>query len=186
MSLLTKLGNHGDRVRMVSLIVHGLLGIGTVVWIVRSNPTIFRRVGSGPLLSPLELALYAIGVASVIAGWSFNVAFVLANTDGWFNNPIVGDGSWAQYLQLMFDNPAAGSAGIDFSISNVLVLPIVAIVWGRRQGINRPWLYFAVTLFASFTFGWAFFAATVERQRRLAQDDTLEQTVAEVGVEGAR
>ena len=49
---------------------------------------------------------------------------------------------------------------IDFSIANVLVLPIVAILWGRRQGINRPVLYFVVTLFASFTFGWAFFAAT--------------------------
>ena len=155
---------------MVSLIVHGLLGIATVVGIVRSNPAIFRRPSSGPLFSPLELALYGIGIASVIAGWSFNVAFVLENTNGWFNNPFVGDGSWAQYMQLMFANPAAGSAGIDFSISNVLILPIVAIVWGRRQGINRPVLYFVVTLFASFTFGWAFFAATVERQRRLAQE----------------
>jgi hypothetical protein len=157
---------------MVSLIVHGLLGIATFVWIVRSNPAIFRRAASGPLLSPLELALYGIGIASVIAGWSFNVTFVLDNTDGWFNNPLVGDGSWAQYLQLMFDNPAAGSAGIDFSIANVLVLPIVAVVWGRRQGINKPVLFFVVTLFASFTFGWAFFAASLERQRRLAAAPT--------------
>ncbi|MFL6025075.1 MAG: DUF2834 domain-containing protein [Marmoricola sp.] len=171
---------------MVSLIVHALLGIATVVLVVRANPAIFRRTATGPLLSNLELALYGIGIASVIAGWSFNVSFVVQNTDGWFNNPLWGDGSWAQYMQLMFDNPAAGSAGIDFSIANVLVLPIVAIVWGRRQGINRPWLYFAVTLFASFTFGWAFFAATVERQRRLAPDDTLTDSVAEVGVEGAR
>jgi hypothetical protein len=170
---------------MVSLIVHALLGIGTVVWIVRSNPAIFRRTASGPLLSNLELALYGIGIASVIAGWSFNVAFVLDNTDGWFNNPLVGDGSWAQYLQLMFDNPAAGSAGIDFSIANVLILPIVAVVWGRRQRINRPALYFVATLFASFTFGWAFFAATIERQRRLAQDHTLTQSVAGTAVEGA-
>jgi hypothetical protein len=158
---------------MVSLIVHGLLGIATVVWIVRSNPAVFRRTTSGPLLSPLELALYGIGIASVIAGWSFNVTFVLDNTDGWFNNPFVGDGSWAQYMQLMFDNPAAGSAGIDFSIANVLVLPIVAVVWGRRQAINRPVLYFVVTLFASFTFGWAFFAATLERQRRLAEAEEV-------------
>lgn len=171
---------------MVSLIVHALLGIATVVLVVRANPAIFRRTATGPLLSNLELALYGIGIASVIAGWSFNVSFVVQNTDGWFNNPLWGDGSWAQYMQLMFDNPAAGSAGIDFSIANVLVLPIVAIVWGRRQGINRPWLYFAVTLFASFTFGWAFFAATVERQRRLAPDDTLTDSVAEAGVEGAR
>jgi hypothetical protein len=155
---------------MVSLIVHALLGIGTVCLVVRANPAIFRRPASGPLFSGLELALYGIGLASIAAGWSFNVAFVLENTDGWFSNPFVGDGSWAQYLQLMFDNPAAGSAGIDFSIANVLILPIVAIVWGRRQGINRPWLFFAVTLFASFTFGWAFLVATVERQRRLTPE----------------
>ena len=155
---------------MVSLLVHGLLGIGSVILILRSNPAIFRRTASGPLLSNLELALYGIGTASVVAGWSFNVTFVVQNTDGWFNNPLWGDGSWAQYMQLMFDNPAAGSAGIDFSIANVLILPIVAVVWGTRQGINRPVLYFVVTLFASFTFGWAFFAATIERQRRLASE----------------
>jgi hypothetical protein len=155
---------------MVSLIVHALLGVASVALVVRANPAVFRRVPGQPLLSGLELALYVVGVASVIAGWSFNVAFVLENTDGWFNNPFVGDGSWAQYMQLMFANPAAGSAGIDFSISNVLVLPLVAVVWGRRQGINKPVLYFVVTLFASFTFGWAFFAATLERQRRLAQE----------------
>ncbi|MFL6159453.1 MAG: DUF2834 domain-containing protein [Marmoricola sp.] len=153
---------------MVSLLVHALLGVASVVWVVRANPAVFRRVPDEPLLSRVELALYGVGIASVIAGWSFNVTFVVQNTDGWFNNPFVGDGSWAQYMQLMFANPAAGSAGIDFSIANVLVLPLVAILWGRRQGINRPVLYFVVTLFASFTFGWAFFAATLERQRRLA------------------
>jgi hypothetical protein len=162
---------------MISLIVHALLGAGTVLLVIRANAAIFRRTASGPLLSGLEVALYTIGIASIVAGWTFNVAFVLDNTDGWVTNPLWGDGSWAQYLQLMFANPAASSAGIDFSIANVLILPIVAIVWGRRLGINRPWLFFAVTLFASFTFGWAFFAATVERQRRLAGDKVPERTL---------
>lgn len=153
---------------MVSLIVHALLAVVTVIAIVRHNPAIFRRVPGGPRLSPLEWALYGIGVASVALGWFFNVTFVVENTDGWFNNPLWGDGSWAQYMELMFDNPAASSAGIDFSVANVLILPIVAVVWGHRQGINKPVLFFAVTLFASFTFGWAFFAAALERQRRLA------------------
>jgi hypothetical protein len=152
---------------MFSLIVHALLGLGTVALIVRTNKAIFRRPAEGPLFSGLELALYGIGIASVIAGWSFNTTFVLQNTDGFFTNPFVGDGSWQQYLKLMFANPAAGSAGIDFSIANVLLLPLVTIVDGRRRGINKPWLYFVATLFASFTFGWAFYAATVERQRRL-------------------
>lgn len=153
---------------MVSLIVHALLAVVTVLAIVRANPAVFRSVPGGPKLSGLELALYAIGIGSVALGWFFNVTFVVDNTDGWINNPLWGDGSWAQYVQLMFDNPAASSAGGDFTVANVLVLPIVAVVWGRRQGLNKPVLFFVVTLFASFTFGWAFFAAALERQRRLA------------------
>ena len=117
------------------------------------------------MLSPLELALYALGIASVIAGWTFNIAFVFENTDGWLTNPLWGDGSWAQYLQLMFDNPASSSASIDYSIANVLLLPLITIVDGRRRGIAKPWLFFVATLFTSFAFGWAFYAATVERQR---------------------
>ena len=152
---------------MLSLTVHALLGVLVVWLVVRSNPAIFRRPASGPLLSPLEVVLYAVGVVSIGVGWYFNIRFVTENTDGWFTNPLVGDGSWEQYMKLLFDNPAAGSASGDFITANVVLLPLVAIVFGRRLGINRPWLFFAVTLFASFSFGWAFFAATVERQRRL-------------------
>jgi hypothetical protein len=68
----------------------------------------------------------------------------------------------------MFDNPASSSASIDYSIANVLLLPLITIVDGRRRGIAKPWLYFVATLFTSFAFGWAFYAATVERRRRLA------------------
>ena len=155
---------------MFSLIVHALLGLGTIWFIVRTNAAIFRRPATGPAFSGLELALYGVGIASIIAGWSFNITFVVQNTDTFFTNPFVGDGSWQQYMKLMFANPAAGSAGIDFSIANVLLLPLVTIVDGRRRGIEKPWLYFVATLFASFTFGWAFYAATVERQRRHSAD----------------
>jgi len=153
---------------MFSLLVHALLGVVVVWLIVRSNPAIFRRPESGPMVSTLELALYVVGVASIGVGWTFNVRFVTENTDGWFTNPLWGDGSWAQYMELLFDNPAAGSAAGDFSIANVLVLPL-ALYAGRRLPINRPWLYFVVTLFTSLSFGWAFYLATVERQRRLGQ-----------------
>lgn len=153
---------------MLSLIVHAVLGVLVIVWIVRSNPAIFRRTTSGPMFSTLELVLYALGGVSIVAGWWFNIRFVTENTDGWLTNPLWGDGSWVQYLQLMFDNPAAGSAGADFLIANAVVLPLVTIVDGRRRGIRRPWLYFVSTLFASFSFGWTFYLATVERQRRLA------------------
>jgi hypothetical protein len=68
----------------------------------------------------------------------------------------------------MFDNPAASSAGQDYTIGNVVLLPLTTIIGGRRRGIARPWLFFVSSLFTSFAFAWAFYLATVERQRRLA------------------
>ena len=153
---------------MVSLIAHAVLGILVVWWLVRSNPAVFRRSADGPLLSGNEFALYAIGLASVALGWYFNVRFVLDDGPGTaFFNPLWGDGSWAQYIKLMFANPAASSAGQDYTIGNVVVLPLMTIVGGRRRGIERPWLYFVSSLFTSFAFAWTFYLATVERQRRL-------------------
>jgi len=152
---------------MLSLIVHAVLGVAVVWLVVRSNPEIFRRPDRGPLVAPLEMVLYVVGLGSVAVGWCFNVRFVTDYTDGWLINPLWGDGSWAHYMQLLFDNPAAGSASGDFVIANVIVLPLVTIVHGRRLGIARPWLYFVSTLFTSFSFGWCFYLATVERQGRL-------------------
>ena len=170
---------------MLSLIVHALLGVVVVWLVVKSNPAIFRRPEAGPLFSRLELVLYGIGVWSVAVGWYFNVRFVTEYTDGWLVNPLWGDGSWAHYLQLLFDNPAAGSASGDFSIANVIVLPLVTIIHGRRLGIRRPWLFFVTTLFARFTFGWTFYLATVERQRRLSEAPVSEAPVSKAPVSKA-
>jgi hypothetical protein len=154
---------------MLSLLVHAVLGVLTVVAIVRANPAIFRRPATGPLFSALELAFYACCAISVGVGWTYNIRFVTDNTDGWVTNPLWGDGSWVQYMQLMFDNPAAGSASGDFITANVVVLPL-ALYAARGRGINGLWLYFVATLFTSFSLGWAFLLATMERQRRLGQD----------------
>lgn len=149
---------------MLSLIVHAMLGV-TVVWlIVAGNRATFRRPATGPAVSLLEGA-YLAGVASVLIGWYFNVRFVMQYAHG-HANPFWGDGSWAQYIRLMFVNPAASSAGQDYTIGNVILLPLFTIVDGRRRGIARPWLYFVASLFTSFAFAWAFYLATVERQRR--------------------
>jgi hypothetical protein len=154
---------------MVSLIVHALLGIAVVVWIVRANPAVFRRPASGPLVSGLEVLYLAIGIVSIGLGWYFNIRFVNEYGPGTLlSNPLWGDGSWVQYIQLMFVNPAAGSAGQDYTIGNVILLPLMTIIGGRRRGIVKPWLFFVSTLFTSFAFGWAFYLATLERQRRLA------------------
>jgi hypothetical protein len=155
---------------MVSLIVHAVLGILCIWFIVRSNPAIFRRVEGGPAVSSLEIVFYVVGIVSVVLGWWFNIQFVSKYGPGTATfNPLWGDGSWAQYMQLMFVNPAAASAGQDYTIGNVILLPLMAIVDGRRRGIARPWMFFVVTLFTSFAFGWAFYLATVERQRRLSK-----------------
>jgi hypothetical protein len=160
---------------MVSLLVHAALGVTAIWLIIASNQAIFRRTATGPALSTLELALYVAGVVSVILGWYFNVRFVRDYAHG-HANPIWGDGSWAQYIKLMYANPASSSAGQDYTIANVIILPLITIVEGRRRGIVRPWLYFVSSLFTSFAFAWAFYLATAERQRRLGSAPADEPT----------
>jgi len=160
---------------MVSLLVHAALGVTAIWLIIASNQAIFRRTATGPALSTLELALYVAGVVSVILGWYFNVRFVRDYAHG-HANPIWGDGSWAQYIKLMYANPASSSAGQDYTIANVIILPLITIVEGRRRGIARPWLYFVSSLFTSFAFAWAFYLAVAERQRRLGSAVADEHT----------
>ena len=153
---------------MVSLLTHAILGLAVITWIVTSNRQVFSQVAGGALFSPLEALYYLIGIASVVLGWYFNIRFVQEKGPGtFFFNPIWGDGSWAQYIKLMFANPAASSASQDYTIGNVILLPLMTIVDGRRRGIARPWLFFVSSLFTSFAFAWAFYLAAVERQRRL-------------------
>jgi Terpene cyclase DEP1 len=151
---------------MLSLIAHAVLGVAVVWFLVASNRMVFRRPETGSLFSPLECVYYAVGIASVVLGWYFNIRFVREYADG-NANPIWGDGSWAHYIKLMYVNPAASSAGQDYTIGNVVLLPLMTIIDGRRRGIRRPWLYFVSSLFTSFAFAWAFYLATTERQRRL-------------------
>jgi hypothetical protein len=153
---------------MVSLLVHAVLGLSVIGWIVASNPRVFARPSSGPSLSPLEAVYYIVGIASVVLGWWFNIHFVQQYTHG-STNPIWGPGSWSDYIRLMFTNPAASSASQDYTIANVILLPLFTIVDGNRRGLRHPWLYFVSSLFTSFAFALAFYFATIERQRRHAQ-----------------
>ena len=54
-------------------------------------------------------------------------------------------------------------------IANVILLPLFTIVDGYRRGLRRPWLFFRSSFFTSFAFPFAFYFATIERQRRHAQ-----------------
>ncbi|MCV7377107.1 hypothetical protein BST11_13460 [Mycobacterium alsense] len=150
---------------MVSLLVHAVLGLSVIGWIVASNSTVFSRPAGGPLFSPLECVYYVVGIASVVLGWWFNIHFVQQYAQG-STNPIWGPGSWSDYIRLMFTNPAASSASQDYTIANVILLPLFTIVDGYRRGLRRPWLYFVSSLFTSFAFAFAFYFATMERQRR--------------------
>lgn len=150
---------------MVSLIVHGILGVLVILWIVRANPRVFARHTDGPAFSTLEIAFYLIGVASIVLGYYFNHQFVAqyAVPGG---NPFWGPGSWQQFIALGYVNPAAASASQDYTIINVVLLPLFTIVDGHRRGIRRPWLFFVSSLFTSCAFAYAFYFAVVERQHR--------------------
>ncbi|MEI6251615.1 MAG: DUF2834 domain-containing protein [Mycobacteriaceae bacterium] len=150
---------------MTSLITHAILGILVVAFTVRSNAAIFGK--TTPAVSGLEALFYVIGIVSIPLCWYFNHRYVVEYGAG-STNPFVGPGSWAEFIKLGYDNPASSSASADYTIGNVLLLPLFTIVDGYRRGIRRPWLFFVCSLFTSFSFAWAFYLATVERQRRCA------------------
>ncbi|HET7668497.1 MAG TPA: DUF2834 domain-containing protein [Mycobacterium sp.] len=148
---------------MVSLVVHALLGIAVVWFTIVSNAKIFHRPTGGPRFSALEIAFWAIGLASLPLCWYFNINYV----QQYSADPFWGEGAnWAQFISLGYANPAAASASADYTIINVLLLPLFTIIDGRRRGIRHPWLFFASSLFTSCAFAFAFYFATIERQRR--------------------
>ncbi len=162
---------------MVSLIVHGLIGVLVVVWIVRANSLVFARPTGGAAFSALEVLYYVVGMGSIVLGYYFNHRFVVqyAVTRG---NPIWGPGSWQQFIALGYANPAAASASQDYTIINVVLLPLFTIVDGYRRGIRRPWLFFMASLFTSCAFAYAFYFAVIERQHRHARASALNPITA--------
>jgi hypothetical protein len=153
---------------MVALLVHAILAVVVIAFIIKLNPAIFSRVPAGSQASTLEIVYYIVGAASIPLCWYFNFRYVQEYSTG-SHNVIWGPGSWAEFISLGYANPAASSASADYTIGNVILLPLFTIIDGRRRGIQRPWLFFVSSLFTSFSFAWAFYLATVERQRRHQQ-----------------
>ena len=150
---------------MVWIVVHAILGFAVIGWVLRVNPLVLKRPPDGPAVSALEATYVVVGLASWVLGYVFNIQFVheYAVAGG---NPIVGDGSWQDYIVHLFDNPAASSASQDYIFVNVVILPLFTIVDGRRRGIPKPWLFFVSTLFTSCAFGFCLYFVVAERLRR--------------------
>ena len=156
---------------MIALIVHAVLGLIVIGLIVASNPQIFRRVPNGPALSVLECVYYIAGIAATVIGYYFNVRYIQQYAHG-PHNPFWGPGSWAEFIKLGYANPAASSASEDYTIASVILLPVFTIVDGYRRNVRRPWLFTLLILFTTLTFALAYYLATIERQRRLAREQT--------------
>ncbi|MBI3224721.1 MAG: DUF2834 domain-containing protein [Mycolicibacterium cosmeticum] len=150
---------------MVSLAVHLVLGFAVIAWIVNSNRDIFTRPATGPGVSALEATFYVVGIAGTVLGYYFNYRYMVEFATP-SSNPIWGPGSWQEFIKLGYTNPAASSASQDYTIINVILLPLFTIVDGYRRGIKRPWLYFVSSLFTSCAFAYAFYFATLDRQHR--------------------
>jgi hypothetical protein len=159
---------------MVSLTVHALIGLAVIVAIVRLNPNIFRQPVTRPKVSVLEAVYYIAGIAATAIGYYCNIRYMNEFAHG-SHNPIWGEhGSWREFIQLGYANWAASSASSDYTIMSLVILPLFAIIDGRRRGVRHAWLYFVFVLTASSTFAWAFYLATVERQRRVTSGSAPE------------
>ena len=142
---------------MLSLLVHAALGVLTVLLFYRFNAHLYRDDWPGARVTLLEGAYYALAVGSVCIGWWFNIHYVMAYP---------AQASWRHFTSMLFDNPAAGSAGQDMVVTNVFLFPLWTMIDGPRRGMRRSWIYFLISLFTSFGFAMGVYLAAQERQLR--------------------
>jgi SNF family Na+-dependent transporter len=142
---------------MISLLVHATLGVLTTVLMVRWNARLFRGwLANG--VSWVEALYVVVGFASVALGWYCNIRYV---------QDVGSQASWVDFTRSLFDNWAASSAAQDYIIANVILFPVWTITDGRRRGIDRPWIFFVMSLFTSFAFSMAAYLLATERQVRV-------------------
>ena len=142
---------------MLSLLIHAALGALTIALSFRFNAHVYRSDWRGSRVTLLEGAYYALAVGSVCTGWYFNVHYVMAYPAA---------ASWVHFTKMLFDNPAAASAGQDMIVTNVFLFPLWTIIDGGRRGLRHRWIYFVISLFTSFGFAMGLYLAAQERQLR--------------------
>ena len=141
-----------------SLAFFGVLGVLSTGAAFAANRTLFEP-GPARKVSALEGVFYVVGAASLMLGWYFNVRYTHAYKDA----------SYVNYTKMLFSNWAADSAAQDYTIVNVVLLPLWTIVDGRRRSIRIPWIFFVMSLFTSLAFSMAMYLAFVERSVRYAR-----------------
>ena len=142
---------------MLSLFIHAALGALTIALFFLFNAHLYRRDWPGSGVTPLEGLYYALAVASVCAGWYFNIQYVTAYPN---------EASWVHFTSALFLHPATASVGQDIIVTNVFLFPLWTIIDGSRRGLRQPWIYFVISLFTSFGFAMALYLAAQERQVR--------------------
>ena len=147
---------------MVSLLVHAILGIAVIAFIVKSNPAIFRRVPAARNCRRWRSSSGSSASRRCPSCWYFNIRYV----QEYAQNPIIGQPNWSEFIALGYANPASSSQVADYTIINVILLPLFT---DRRRPAARHQAARGCTSCQpvhQFAFAWAFYLATVERQRR--------------------
>ena len=151
-----------------SLVFYGILGVISTGVAFACNRRLFTTDRAGRV-SLLEGTFYIVGVCSLLLGWYFNVRYV----------HLYGHrASYTNYVKLLFTNWAADSAAQDYTIVNLVLMPLWTIVEGRRRGLRVAWIFFVMSLFTSLAFAMAMFLAFQERQLRYNRSAPAEEAAS--------
>jgi hypothetical protein len=144
-----------------SLSFYAILGVISTAVAFAYNRRLFLGRFAGRV-SLLEGLFYVFGLISLGLGWYFNVRYV---------HQYPHSSSYVNYIKTLFSNWASDSAAQDYTMVNVVLLPLWTIVDGRRRSMRVPWIFFVMSLFTSLAFSVAFYLAFVERQNRYNEDE---------------
>lgn len=151
---------------MVSLIVHAVLGVAVVALVIRLNPQVFSRPPGPALSGRVGLLPRRPRLDPDLLVLQHAVRGGLRPTG---RQPDLGSGKLAGVHRARLHQPRGRLGQRRLHDRHVILLPLFTIIDGRRRGIRQPWLFFVASLFTSFAFAFAFYFATIERQRRHQQ-----------------